>query len=85
MGIVSCLLGGECEDVRFVIMFGDKEAAEVDLEGKNIVIDIINPLFAVEAVIEKLRGHEGAGIELKDLKKQGYSIIIRWKGIEIEL
>ncbi|MFH1294618.1 MAG: hypothetical protein ABIH90_01585 [Candidatus Aenigmatarchaeota archaeon] len=85
MGIFSCLLGAACDDVHLMVMLGKRAAAEIKLEGKDIVVEVVNPIFAVEAVIEQLRKHDAANFEINSLKKQGYRILVRWSMIEVEL
>lgn len=85
MGILSCLLGNPCDDVHLMVMFGKKPAAEIKLENKNIIVNVLNPLSAVEAMIEQLQKHEAANFELSSLKKQGFKIFVRWGVVEVEL
>ncbi len=73
--------------VHFMIYLGKAPAAEIEIKDKNIVVNIIHPLIALELGIEELmskKGNYDISI-LKKIEKAGYRIKIKYKMFEMEL
>ena len=70
-----------------MIFMGKHAAAEISMKGKNIIIDIKNPLIALEFGIEQiLKGEEQLDKQLLHrVKGMGYTIRIRYKMLEVDL
>ncbi len=74
--------------VHFVITVGSKEAIEIKLEGKNIIVDVKNPILAIELGLEEIlakKGKKGKDSMLNKLKSMGYTIKIKYKFIELDI
>lgn len=75
--------------VHVYVTVGSRPAVEVILDGKKIIIDIKNPVLAIEAGLDQFMASRGeAGMDsrtLQRLKKMGYKIIIKYKMLEFEL
>ncbi len=73
--------------VHFRIYLGKAPAAEIEFKNKDIIVDIIHPLIALELGVEELLSNKGR----KDLNKiekirgAGYRIKIRYKMFEVDL
>ena len=88
MGIVSDMLDIVEGKVHFYLSVGGKPAVEIIVRNKEkeIVAEIKNPLLAVELGIHQLAG--GGKYDssiLKNVKKAGYKIKIKYKMLEFEL
>ena len=87
MSILSQLFNDVVGKAHFMIFMGKHAAAEIQLNGKNITVDIKNPLIAIEFGIEQLLKGEGE-IDVKILeriKAMGYKIKIRYKMLELDI
>jgi hypothetical protein len=83
--------------VHFVVTVGNKPAIEIKLHNKEILIDIKNPILAIEFGLEELLeymprdkgGNKGDGESpesmLKKLKSMGYTIKVKYKIFELDL
>jgi len=73
--------------VHFMIYLGIAPAAEIEIKDKNIVVNIIHPLIALELGIEELISKKGNYdiSTLKKIEKAGYKIKIKYKMFEMEL
>jgi hypothetical protein len=86
MGILSSLLEGISGGLHFYVFVGKEPAAEIKIEGKKIIVDIKNPLLAVEfGAREFLKGGKPDGSMLKAVKDMGFSVVIRYRRFEIKL
>ncbi len=86
MGLLDSFLEKIFGNVHFYIFVGKKPAAEIIINEKEIVVDIKNPVLAVEAAIEQMLKKKHVGSEkLKQLKKMGYKVKIKYKRIEFYL
>lgn len=74
---------------HFMVMVGNKPAIELILEDKEIIIDIKNPILAIELGIEEfLENHRKGKVDisiLDSIKKIGYKIKIKYKFLEFDL
>ncbi len=82
--------------VHFMVFVGDKPAIEIKLHNRDIIVDIKNPILAIELGLEEFVGglgqSRGSGKKeqspesvLKKIKAMGYRIRIRYKILEIDL
>lgn len=87
MSILSQLFNDVVGKAHFMVFMGKHAAAEINLDGKNITVDIKNPLIALEFGIEQLLKGEGE-IDVKILervKALGYRIKIKYKMFELDI
>ena len=84
--ILARIFGGK---VHILVTVGPRPALEVIFEGKEIVLDIKNPILALEAGLEEMirRRHTVTfdSKRLDGLKDLGYKIKIRYRGLEFDL
>lgn len=90
MGILSSLLEGISGSLHFYVYVGKEPAAEIRIEEKTIIIEIKNPVLAVEfGARELLKGSGCCGKPdphiLDSAKKMGYRIIIKYRRLEFSL
>ncbi len=77
--ILQTLLG----KVHFYITVGRKPAIEIFIEGKTIIVEVLNPFLAINAGLQMLKfAKKGRPTLLAFIKKSGYRIKIRYKRIE---
>ena len=81
MGLTETLLKGLIKGKAglFVEVSG-KQAVEIRLEGKEIVLDVKSPVLAMEAFLDQA----GKGM-LDTVKKLGYRIKVKYHVLEFEL
>ena len=86
MGILESFLEKVFGKVHIYINIGKSVAAEILIHEKVITVDIKNPILAIEAALEEMvrKKHVGSD-KLKQLKSMGYTIKIRYKGLEFDL
>ena len=84
--ILARIFGGK---VHILVTVGTRPALEVVFEENVIVLDIKNPILAIEAGLEEMirRRHKITfdSKRLDGLKDLGYKIKIRYRGLEFEL
>ena len=87
--VLSRLLEKLVGEMHIYVTLGDHKALEIRLEGKHIIIDIQNPIIVAELGLTQWLKGGGAGAPpsrtLTQLKKQGYSITIKHKGLKFDL
>jgi len=73
--------------VHFMIYVGKSPAAEIEVKDKEVTVNIVNPVAAVELGIEEFLSRKGSqDIEIiKNVKEAGYNIKIKYKSLEMEL
>lgn len=75
--------------VHVYVTVGNKPALELTVEGKEIVIDVKNPVLAIEVGADKLLSARKEGDSesrtLARLKRMGYKIIIKYKMLKFEV
>lgn len=73
--------------VHFRVYLGKAPAAEIEFKDKDIIVNIIHPLIALELGIEELLSKKG--VEdinmIEKLKKAGYNIKICYGIFEFDL
>jgi hypothetical protein len=87
MSILEGILESVFGRVHFVITVGNKPAIEIKLEGKDIVVDIRNPVLAMEIGLEEFLSKRKANNQaslIKMIKSKGYTIKIKYKFLEID-
>lgn len=72
---------------HFMIYMGKSPAAEIELNGRLVLVDIVNPIAAVELGIEEFLSRKGTqDIEvIRKIKEAGYRIRVKYKTFEMEL
>lgn len=73
--------------VHFRIYLGKAAAAEIEIVDKEIIVNIIHPLIALQLGVEELlskKGSKDIGM-VERIKKAGYSIKIKYKMLELDL
>lgn len=72
---------------HFMIYMGKNHAAEIEIKDKVIVVDIVNPIAAVELGIEEFLSRKGTqDIDvIKKIREAGYKIKIKYKMLEMDL
>lgn len=92
MSLLESVLETVFGKVHFMVMVGNKPAIELKMEDKNIIVDIKNPVLAIELGLEELvisrddkNEKSGAGRILEKLKKAGYKITVKYKIFELEI
>lgn len=73
------------EDVEITISIKKKPIAEVTLEGKEVIIDVKNPILAVETVLKQISSGGLQSLTLDRLKEMKYKVKVRWKGLSFDL
>lgn len=75
-----------------MVLVGNKPAIELKMEDKDIIVDIKNPILAIELGLEEFFISHGdkkkkseADDILKKLKKAGYTIKIKYKILELDI
>lgn len=73
--------------VHFMIYMGKSPAAEIEVKDKEITVNIINPVAAVELGIGEFLSRKGMeDIEIiKKIREAGYKIKIKYKTLEMAL
>lgn len=85
MGFLESFLEKITGDVSFYIYYKDQRVAEIKLEEKTIIIDVLNPVLAMETVIAQLLNKKTKSVTLERVKGLGYQVRIKFKGIEVDL
>jgi peptidyl-tRNA hydrolase len=72
--------------VHFYMYVGGSPAVEIILRDREIVADIKNPILAIELGLKQLGNRAKVdSYVLKQIKKAGYKIKVKYKMIEFEL
>ena len=75
--------------VHILITVGDTPAIEIIFREPDIILDIKNPILAVQAGLEEMLKRRGSitfdSKRLSSFKDLGYNIKIRYRGLEYEL
>lgn len=73
--------------VHFRVYLGKAPAAEIEFKDKDIIVNIIHPIIALELGIEELLSKKGTKDinMIEKLKKAGYNIKIRYKMFELDI
>ena len=72
---------------HFMIYMRNSPAAEIELNDKEILVSIVNPIAAVELGLEEFLSKKGVqDIEaIRKIKEAGYRIKVKYKMLEMEL
>jgi len=86
MDILSKILGSLLGRIHFMIYLGKSPAAEIEVKDNDIIVDVSNPLIALELGLEELLSRKGEqDIKmLENVKKAGYRIVIKYRGFRLE-
>jgi hypothetical protein len=73
--------------VHFMLYLGKAPAAEIELVDKDIIVNIIHPVIALELGIEEFLSRKGdKDLQMiKRLKKMGYRLKIKYKWFEVDI
>lgn len=89
MGLLEALLKKTFGKVHIMVTVGSKPAIEVIFEDNEIILDIKNPVLAMEAGLDQMltrrKEFTTSSKRLEGLKKMGYKIKIKYKNLEYEL
>lgn len=87
MDILSKILGSLLGRIHFMIYLGKSPAAEIEVKDNDIVVDVSNPLIALELGLEEMLSKKGEQDirMLENIKKAGYRIIVKYKGFRLEI
>jgi len=72
---------------HFMIYMGKHPAAEIEVNGKEILVKIVNPVAAMELGIEEFISKKGlSDLEIiRKIKESGYRIKIKYSMLEMEI
>jgi hypothetical protein len=88
-GVLEKFLERVFGKVHIYVTVGKRPAIEVIFEEPFIIIDVKNPLLAAEAGLDQMLKRRGTvtfdSKRLGGLKKMGYKIKVRFRGMEWEL
>ena len=65
MSLLAEIFSDVVGHAHFMIFMGKHAAAEISMKGKNIIIDIKNPLIALEFGIEQILKGEAKELKLE--------------------
>jgi len=88
MSLLESILETVFGRVHFMVLVGNKPAIEIKLKDREIIIDVKNPILAVELGIEEfleMKEKRKQGSLLKKLKSMGYKIRVKYKIFELDL
>jgi hypothetical protein len=86
MGLITDILEIIEGRVHFVVFVGKLPAAEIELKDKEIIVEIKNPLLAMELGIKEFLEKRDKDLGLfKKIKKMGYKIRIKYSVFEFEI
>lgn len=73
--------------VHFMLYMGKTPAAEIEVKDKVVIVDIVNPIAAVELGIEEFLSRKGTqDIDIiKKVREAGFKIKIKYKMLEMEI
>ena len=72
--------------VHFYLFVGGSPAVEIIMHNKEIIAEIKNPLLALELGLQQITtNRKSDSYILKQAKKAGYKIKVKYKMLEIEL
>lgn len=88
--LLASLLQKLLGEMHIYVTLGEHKALEVKVEDKDILVIIKNPIIAAELGLEQWllsRGREGPppSKTVEELKKQGYTITVSYKGLKLAL
>ncbi len=86
MGLLESFLESFGGRVHFMVLVGTEPALEIKLRDKDIVVEVKNPLLAVEFGLQELA--KGGKIDsriFREIKKLGYRIKIKYGILELDL
>ncbi|MBU0898614.1 MAG: hypothetical protein KKB03_04460 [Nanoarchaeota archaeon] len=86
MGILAKILEGLCGKAHFMVLIGRKPALEITIEDKQVLIDVKNPVLALDFGMQELlkRGKVEKNV-LREMKKLGYKITIKYKMFKLDI
>lgn len=87
MGILEEIFRSIVGRVHFRLYLGKAVAAEIEIVDRDIIVNIIHPIIALELGIEELLSKKGKKDinMIEKIKAAGYNIKICYKIFEIDL
>ena len=86
MGVLSKIAESFYGNVHFMVMMGNKPALEIFFHNKDIIVEVKNPILAVEVGLQEVMTHRRFDSALVDkIKSMGYTIKIKYKFLELDL
>lgn len=85
MGVMESILEKLIGDVHFYIYLRKSLVAEVLIERKKIVIEIKNPILALETIVQQVLERKIESQTLQRLKEAGYSVKIKYKALQFNV
>lgn len=87
MDVLAEILRTVLGRIHFMIYLGKSPAAEIEVKNKDIIVNILNPLIAIELGLEEILSKKGKKDinMIERIKKAGYSIRIKYKMLELDL
>ncbi len=72
--------------MHFFAAMGNRNFAEIHMEGNEIIVEITNlPVFLEAMLIHVFKKERFTSRKLADLKKAGYRITLRYRNIETNI
>jgi hypothetical protein len=86
MEIISEIMKTIAGRMHFMVFLGNKPAADIEINDREITVTIKNPVVALELGIEEFFSEKKSNLDMfQRIKKMGYSIKIKYKMIEVNL
>jgi len=87
MGVFSEIFRSVVGKIHFMVYLGKTPAAEIEVKDKEIIVNIVHPIIALELGVEEMLSNKGKRDinTLEKIKKAGYKIKIKYKMFEIEM
>ncbi len=87
MDILADIFKSIMGKAHFMVYMGNAPAAEITMKDKEIIVDIVNPIAAIELGIEEFLSKKGTqDIEsIKKIREAGYRIKIKYRSLEMDL
>jgi len=86
MGVMARFLEGLGGKARFMVLIGKKPAIELFIKNKDIIVEIKNPVLAIDFGLQELLKEKRLdSTVINDIKKLGYNIKIKYKMFELDL
>ena len=84
--MITQLLERLVGSIHFYVFVGKNVAAEVIVEEhKHVIVDIKNPVLALELGVDAVLRKKETSETLIKIKQLGYSITVKYKGFEFDL
>ena len=86
MGILASILETVGGKVHFMVLIDRKPALELFLKDKELIVEIKNPVLAIDFGIQELFGGGKSKRNIfRQIKKLGYKVKIKYKMLELDI